>query len=250
MTDLTGRTIVVTGARGLLGRAVCTALRYEHANVIALDSAVPDNTIFGERIWQARCDVTDEQQLRSILVRAVMVQTGNYPPDGLVCLHGVDAKPQDSIDSDPFRDWQRMIDVNLTGTMLACKVFGGAMADAGRGSIVTMASLYAIVAPDQRLYDNGFVKPAAYSASKTGVVGLTRYLAALWGERNVLVNSISLGGVETVETPLLFRDCYKDRVPLGRMATPDDLVSAVTYLLTAEYVTGHNLVVDGGFSAI
>lgn len=247
MTDLAGKVIVVTGARGMLGKAAVQAFREACAIVVALDNSDLNPTEDDRFVWQMKADVTVARQLSWARDR---IKALHGTPHGLVCLHGLDAKPQNENDCDPWHDWQRMVDVNLTGTALACEVFGTAMAQAGRGAIVLAASLYSVVAPDQRIYPGDFVKPAAYSASKAGVVGLTKYLAALWGQFNVTVNAISLGGVGTPDTPADFKKRYESRVPLGRMATADDFNDAAVYLLNAGYVTGHNLIVDGGFSTL
>jgi NAD(P)-dependent dehydrogenase (short-subunit alcohol dehydrogenase family) len=126
------------------------------------------------------------------------------------------------------------------------------MADAGRGSIVNIGSLYASVAPEPSFYDHipGFLKPPAYAASKAGVVALTRYFARLWGPRGVRVNALSPGGVRDNQDAEFLRK-YCARVPLGRMADPRDLVGPLLFLASAAsgYMTGHELRVDGGFTA-
>jgi NAD(P)-dependent dehydrogenase (short-subunit alcohol dehydrogenase family) len=153
----------------------------------------------------------------------------------------------------PLDDFRRVLDVNLAGTFNATQVFGAAMAKEGRGSIVNIGSLYASVAPDPGLYDHlepPFLKPPAYGASKAGVVNLTRYLARLWGPRGVRVNSLSPGGVRGGQDPEFVRK-YVARTPLGRMAEREDLVGPLLFLASdaSRYLTGHELRVDGGFTA-
>ena len=153
-----------------------------------------------------------------------------------------------------FRD--RVIDVNLKGVFLCCQVAGGAMASAGRGSIINIGSTYGLVSPDQRIYEyrrsdgTPFFKPIAYSASKSGLINLTRYLATYWAERNVRVNMLTLGGVFNNQDAEFLKG-YCARVPMGRMAREDEYNGAVVFLISdaAAYMTGSNLVIDGGWTA-
>jgi len=131
------------------------------------------------------------------------------------------------------------------------------MALAGRGSIINIASIYGMVSPDQSLYeyrrsnDEVFYKPVAYSASKSGILNLTRYLAVYWAKQNVRVNSLSIAGVFNNQDKE-FLDAYCARIPVGRMANPDDYIGAVMFLAGhgSKCMTGHNMVVDGGWTAI
>jgi NAD(P)-dependent dehydrogenase (short-subunit alcohol dehydrogenase family) len=156
----------------------------------------------------------------------------------------------------PIEDWNDVMASNVTTALLCCQVFGAAMARRGRGTIINIASIYGVVAPDQRIYRGSrylgrpINTPAVYAASKAAVMGLTRYLAAYWGGRNVRVNAISPGGVESGQNETFVRR-YSERVPLGRMARATELQGAIVYLASdaSSYVTGHNLVVDGGWTA-
>lgn len=239
--DLTGKVCVVTGSRGFLGRPICAALAEAGARVVQLDMVpvepgpVPS---WWEYWW---VDTTSIDPLEFVASAIDQV------PDGLITLAGLDAKPGTN-DTDPWRDFGEMLVTNLAGTANACKVFGSAMAEAGRGSIITVGSLYASHAADQRLYEGGFTKPFGYGASKSAVVGLTRQLAAYWAQSGVRVNCLSPGGIGSDSTPPAFRERFEQRVPLGRMGTPGDLVGAVQFLLSdaSAYITGQELRVDGG----
>jgi NAD(P)-dependent dehydrogenase (short-subunit alcohol dehydrogenase family) len=197
--------------------------------------------------------VTDRASLEAIAGRI-------GAPHVLVCSAGIDQPPDAStrtfrVEDVPLDDFRSTVDVNLAGTFNAIQVFGSRMRDTGRGSIVTIGSLYASLAPDPAFYDHlpldpPFLKPAAYGASKAGVINLTRYFARLWGPYGVRVNALSPGGVSGDQEPE-FVSKYCARVPLGRMAEPSDLVEPLLFLASdaSRYVTGHELRVDGGFTA-
>jgi len=230
---LAGRTAVVTGALGNLGPVWCAALADAGATVVGLDVRE------GEGV--AAADVTDRAALERVL-------TDVGPPAILVNNAGIDAPPGGA-----EGEFGRTLDVNVTGVYNATQVFGEAMCSARRGSIVNIGSLYASLAPIPELYDHiepPFTKPAAYGASKAAVVNLTRYFARLWGPYGVRVNALSPGGVRGGQDKEFIRK-YSERVPLGRMAEPDDLVGALLFLASdaSAYVTGQELRVDGGFTA-
>jgi NAD(P)-dependent dehydrogenase (short-subunit alcohol dehydrogenase family) len=198
-------------------------------------------------------DVTERSALDRVAER-------HGAPAVLVNNAGIDQPPGAAastslIEDVATEDFRRTLDVNLVGTFTATQAFGRLMADAGRGSIVNIGSLYASIAPDPGLYDHmdvdpPFLKPPAYGASKAAVVNLTRYFARLWGPRGVRVNALSPGGVRGAQDAD-FVDKYCARVPLGRMAEPEDLVGPLLFLATGAsgYLTGHELRVDGGFTA-
>ncbi len=240
-TDLRGKLAVVTGASGNLGPVWCEALEGAGMRVVRIDVQPADGVEVA--------DVTD-----GVALRAIRERIG--APDVLVNNAGIDQPPSPSVGGgiegvDP-EEFLRVLDVNTRGVFVVTQVFGTAMADAGRGSIVNIGSLYATVAPIPELYDHmpGFVKPPAYAASKAGVVALTRYFARLWGPNGVRVNALSPGGVRGGQDDEFLRK-YNARVPLGRMAEPEDLTGPLLFLASdaSRYVTGHELRVDGGFTA-
>jgi NAD(P)-dependent dehydrogenase (short-subunit alcohol dehydrogenase family) len=235
---LAGRVAVVTGALGTLGPVWSEALAGAGATVVGVDLRESEGVVQG--------DVTDRASLERALAE-VLREHG--PPTVLVNNAGIDVPPGRSDDAS-FRE---TLDVNIAGVFNATEVFGAAMCEAGRGSIVNIGSLYASIAPIPALYDHidpPFTKPAAYGASKAAVVNLTRYYARLWGPYGVRVNALSPGGVRGGQDAEFVRK-YNERVPLGRMAEPADLVGPMLFLATAAsaYVTGLELRVDGGFTA-
>jgi NAD(P)-dependent dehydrogenase (short-subunit alcohol dehydrogenase family) len=146
--------------------------------------------------------------------------------------------------------------VNLDGMFLVARTIGAGMAMRGKGTIIQTASIYGVVGPDQRIYEGSeylgraINTPPVYSASKAGIIGLTRYLATYWGAAGVRVNTLTPGGVESGQN-VEFTRRYSERVPVGRMARADEMVSALIFLASdaSSYVTGQNIIVDGGLSA-
>ena len=249
-SDLEGRLALVTGALGKLGPIWIGALAEAGARVVGID--LHAGTVEGAESMHV-ADVTDRQAL-------LRLREDVGAPHVLVNNAGIDQPPTASgtshaIEDVPYEDFARVIDVNLAGTFLVTQVFGSAMRDAGRGSIVNLGSLYASIAPDPAMYDHlalepPFLKPPAYGASKSGVINLTRYFARLWGPHGVRVNALSPGGVFADQDPEFLRK-FTSRTPLRRLALRDDLTGPLVFLASdaSRYVTGHELRVDGGFTA-
>jgi NAD(P)-dependent dehydrogenase (short-subunit alcohol dehydrogenase family) len=261
---LAGSVAVVTGAFGKLGPVWVSALAGAGASVVGLDVRDDDSAQLAESAEAAggsfRLELADVTDRSAVGDAASRVQEREGAPSVLVNSAGIDQPPSAEsrswrAEEVPSEDFRRTVDVNLTGTFHATQAFGARMAEAGRGSIVNIGSLYASIAPDPTFYDHldmdpPFLKPAAYGASKAGVVSLTRYFARLWGPRGVRVNALSPGGVEGGQDGEFLRK-YCARVPLGRMAEPGDLVGPLLFLVSdgSRYLTGHDLKVDGGFTA-
>jgi NAD(P)-dependent dehydrogenase (short-subunit alcohol dehydrogenase family) len=255
--DLRDRVVAVTGGAGQLGRAFTGALAAAGAKVAVIDRASVQKAT---DVLPIACDVTDRSQLESALAQ---INDHWETPFGLVNAAAIDSPPNAPPEENgPFETYteasfDRIMDVNVKGTFLSCQVFGGAMAAQGRGSIINIASIYGMVSPDQSLYqyrrDRGevFFKPVAYSTSKSALYNLTRYLAAYWGTHGVRVNTLTLGGVYNNQDSE-FLERYQAKVPLGRMADASEYNGVVQFLLSdaASYVTGSNVVVDGGFTAL
>jgi NAD(P)-dependent dehydrogenase (short-subunit alcohol dehydrogenase family) len=251
--ELTDRVAVVTGAFGKLGPVWTSALTKAGATVVGLDLRAGET----ELTEVIEADVTDRASVEDARMR---IEQEQGSVSILVNNAGIDQPPEAAartyaIEDVPLDEFRRTIDVNLLGVFNATQVFGAAMRDAGRGAIVNIGSLYATVAPEPSFYehmnvDPPFLKPAAYGASKAAVVNLTRYFARLWGPSGVRVNALSPGGVAGGQDAE-FVAKYVARVPLGRMAEPEDLVGPLVFLVSdaSRYLTGHELRVDGGFTA-
>ena len=262
---LDGQVAVVTGACGKLGPIWVEALLDAGAAVAALDlpttrpSPAYDAVAAaaGERLARFDCDITDRASIAAAAsavsarfgVAAILVNNAgvDQPPDSPGGRHQLHELPLD-----PFR---RMVEVNLLGTFQVIQVFGESMAAAGGGSIINIGSLYASVSPDPHFYAHlagnaPFIKNPAYGASKAGVVSLSKFFATHWADRGIRVNTLSPGGVLAGQDEQ-FKAKYGARVPLHRMAEAGDLRGPLVFLASraSSYVTGHELRVDGGFTA-
>jgi NAD(P)-dependent dehydrogenase (short-subunit alcohol dehydrogenase family) len=254
--DLSGRVAVVTGGMGQLGRVYAAGLGERGMRVASFDIA-PGTTSDGARAFEV--DITDRAAIEEAL-RGIETEWG--VPHVLINNAGLDSPPDAPVEEvGPFEHYPEasfdaVMDVNVKGTLLCCQVVGGAMAREGRGSIVNVSSVYGLLSPVQDLYafrrDRGetFVKPVAYSVSKSAILNLTRYLATYWAKAGVRVNTLTLAGVWN-DQPAEFLEAYAARVPMGRMLDASEALGAVVYLASdaSSYVTGANVVVDGGWSA-
>ena len=266
--DLTGRVAVITGGSGLLGprhaEAIAAAggvpviadLRLENAEEVA--RAQRDR--FGVDAWAERTDVASRDDVQKLLAR-VLERHGRV--DILINNAANNPKVEDTasvqfsrLEGFSLAQWDADIAVGLTGAFLCSQVIGSEMARRGTGVIVNIASEYGLIAPDQRLYrvegvaeDEQPVKPISYTVVKSGLLGMTRYLATYWAHRGVRVNSITVGGIENGQDAEFLRRA-SDRIPLGRMAQADEYQGAILFLCSdaSTFMTGANLVVDGGKS--
>ncbi len=254
--DLEGRVAVVTGGMGQLGQVYLAGLAERGMRVASFDvatGAVPE----GVRAWEV--DVTD----RASIARAVDDVVAAWGvPHLLVNNAGLDSPPDapaeevGPFEAYPEAAFDAVMAVNVKGAFLCCQVVGGAMARAGRGSIVNVSSVYGLLSPPQDLYEfrraggETFFKPVAYSVSKSAVLNLTRYLATYWAKQGVRVNTLTLAGVQRDQAQE-FLEAFAERSPMGRMLDAAEALGAVVFLASdaSSYVTGSNVVVDGGWSA-
>lgn len=262
--SLAGKTAVVTGACGLLGSRHAQALAEAGAHVVVADLDETACNSLAESLPTAAMgcgfDVTNPQAIQTALTH-ILGRFGKV--DVLVNNAAINdmfespalAAEQSRFENYPLTMWQKSLDVNLTGVFLCCQIIGTEMAKQGYGSIINIASTYGLVAPNQSLYQQPdgsqlFYKSPAYPATKGAVVNFTRFLAAYWGDVGVRVNTLSPGGVENGQDDYFVQN-YAQRTPLKRMATPNDYRGAIVFLASdaSAYMTGANLVVDGGWTA-
>ncbi|HEX7541283.1 MAG TPA: SDR family oxidoreductase [Anaerolineales bacterium] len=266
--DLTGRVAIITGGTGLLGQqhaeAIANAGGIPVLADIRVDSVDPKSRAWKERFGGSACaikvDITQPESVKALLAEAL----DRYGRVDILINNAANNPKMEKtaevefsrLENFPLKQWEADLSVGLTGAFLCSQIIGSEMAKRKRGVIVNVASDLAVIAPDQRLYrksglpdDQQPVKPVTYSVVKTGLVGLTRYLATYWAEAGIRVNAISPGGVYNNQ-PEEFVQRLASLIPLGRMAKINEYQAAILFLCSdaSSYMTGTNLVIDGGRS--
>lgn len=266
--DLSRRVIIVTGGAGMLGREYARALAGAGARVVAADideraaqeTAAAATSSGGEAVG-VRVDVSDRESVQR-MVGMTLERFGRV--DGLVNNAALDpkfdagqaGKHTSAFEDYPLELWNQSLAVNLTGMFLCAQAVAPAMLRQERGVVVNVSSIYGMVGPDQRLYERDDAgappsfKPVDYTVTKSAVLGFTKYLAAYWAGRGIRVNTLTLGGVYNDHDAEFVRR-YSERAPLRRMAARGEYCASLLFLLSdaSSYMTGGNLVVDGGWTA-
>ena len=265
-SSLKGKTAVITGGAGILGKHFSEGLASCGSHVVVVDLNKNEAEIltgdltrrYGQQCISIECDVSEPASVNS-MVDEVVKQFGD-----IHVLHNNAASKSSNLEAffSSFEEytldqWREVTKVNLDGMFLVAQAVGRKMVEQNRGgSIIQTASIYGVLGPDPRVYENSFYlgrsinTPAVYSASKAAVIGLTRHLATYWADQNIRVNCLTPGGVESGQNDS-FKEKYSNRVPLGRMAQAEEMVGALLYLASdaSSYVTGQNIIIDGGLSA-
>lgn len=262
--SLNNKVAVVTGALGLLGKQHCLALAEAGAAVIVcdLDGKACSDFAFsleGDSIGIS-VDITSTESVNKLKQQII----NKYKKIDILinnaAINDMFENPSAALEMSKFENyplelWNRSLDVNITGTFLCSQIIGSHMAAQEKGSIINIASTYGIVAPDQSIYkredgSQAFYKSPAYPATKGAIISFTRFLAAYWGDKGVRVNCLSPGGVENNQEDYFIKN-YSGKTPLGRMAVPSDYKGAIVFLASeaSSYMTGANLIVDGGWTA-
>ena len=269
--DLAGRTALITGAAGLLGVEHAGALWDIGASVVMTDvdetalTAARNDRVAGIDPSQAHWHVMDVTSTESVMEVARQLQDRDIRIDILINNAALDPKVGGAtggtalvrLEDFSIDEWDSQVAVGLRGAFLCSQIFGGLMAEDGQGGVIlNIASDLSVIAPDQRLYkdprlptDQQPVKPVTYSVIKTGLIGLTRYLATYWADSGVRANALSPGGVHADQDPD-FVSMLTSLIPLGRMAHRNEYQAAIQFLCSdaSKFMTGQNLVIDGGRS--
>ena len=267
MKNLKNKVVILTGALGLLGKSIAQSLAKEKAIIIMLDikknndiKKVKEYKLIKNNLYYYKCDVTKIKEIKKI---AKIVYNKFRKIDILInaaaITDAVEKKtnPEFSkFENFSLKDWSKSININLNSMFLCSQVFGNKMIKQKKSSIINFASTYGMVGPDQKIYmsknsKHTFFKNPAYPTAKGAVISFSKYLAAYWGKEGVRVNSISPGGIENNQSKEFIRN-YSSKTILGRMGRTEDIIGIIKFLCSDEssYITGSNIVVDGGWTAI
>lgn len=274
--DVSGNVILITGALGLLGNHYARFLVSKGAKIIAVDLDMEKlseleielNSKYGDKACIGmKADVTSEKDVAAIVQTALRYHN---KIDVLINNAGISGRffkeePHRGIprpttfEEYQLEDWQKTIDVNITGMFLCCREVSKQMTKQKKGVIINISSTYGLDGPDQRIYQENikkkvrqvFIKPVSYSVSKGAVIALTKYLAAYFSGSNIRVNTLTPGGVREDSQSKEFQKRYANKTIMGRMAEPDEYLGAVLFLISdaSKYMTGANLIIDGGWTA-
>ncbi len=246
MALLDNKKIILTGGSGLIGKAILNDLRLKGANVYNLDINVDEND--SQSIY---CDITEKESFDHALGKVVSLCGGQL--DGLV--NNAYPRTKDwgnDFESINYESWEKNVSMQMNMTFYAIQKTLKFMKSQRLGSIVNITSIYGVVGNDFTIYEGlNMNPPAAYTAIKGGIVNFTRYLASYYGKYNIRVNCVSPGGIFDNQDPQFVKN-YENKVPMKRMGKPEDIAPSISFLLSDEssYMTGQNIIIDGGWTAI
>lgn len=252
---LDGRVAIVTGGSGICGTPIVTALAEAGAHVVIGSRDVAKNTEFAQSLAKSglsseavQLDLGAEKSVRGVCDE-LLRRHGRID----VLVNNAVSRAGGDLRNSSVENWEETLRVNATGLFLACKIFSEPMQQARSGSIINISSIYGMVGPDFSIYEGtGLSNPVNYAFAKGGMINLTRYLASFLAPYKVRVNCISPGGVQTDATPANFVSNYSRRTPMQRMGKPEDVKGAIVFFASdaSAYITGQNLAIDGGWTAI
>lgn len=257
--DVSNKVVIITGATGNLGAEYVKGFSQAGANVVIADLEFKNCKKLADEIKEKydvdplpiKLDLNNKKSINLMIKKTILKYSKIDVLINNAAYQGNDKLRTTKFENFPLEAWNQGLGVNLTGIFLTCQEVGKVMSKQGFGNIINIASTYGIVAPDQRIYGKSGQNAAAfYSATKAGVINLTRYLASYWRGSGIRVNTLSPGGVKRNQKPSFIKK-YSDKTMLGRMANRDEYVGSLIFLASeaSSYMTGSNLIVDGGWTA-
>ncbi len=267
MNDLKNKMIILTGGLGLIGKELTFFLAKNNAKIVVLDiklskelKKIKNFDSIKNKVFYFKCDVTNLNSLKKVLPKILKISKKIDVVINNAALNDtLEGKPNPNLskfENFSIKNWNESLKINLNSLFLCSQVFGKEMLKFKDGSIINIASTYGVVGPDQKIYlnknlKNTFFKNPAYPTTKGAVISFTKYLASYWGKNGIRVNCISPGGIENNQNKDFIKK-YTSRTLLGRMAKPEDLFGVVKLLCSKEssYMTGANIIVDGGWTTI
>ena len=256
--NLTNKVIILTGASGLLGTEYAHGLSQAGANVVLADLNFEKckklssniNEKYGVDSFPIKLDVTKTNSINTMIKKVIK----KFSKIDILINNAIFSEvgnTKTTFENYDLNIWKKGLNVNLTGPFLCCQEVGKIMKKQKNGNIINISSIYGLVSPDQRIYGNTkIIKSAMYAVTKSAVLNFSRYLASYWREDGIRVNTLSLGGVEENQNSI-FKKNYSNKTMIGRMAKKDEYVGGLIFLSSnaSSYMTGSNLVIDGGWTA-
>lgn len=267
MSNIQNKVIIITGGLGLLGRSLAEKLAKDKGIIIILDvktkehlEKIKDYKLIKKNLYYFKCDVSEKLQVQQVEKKITKkFNKIDILINAAALNDAIENKPNPKLsmfENYSLNHWNKSIKVNLTSMFICSQIFGIKMCQKKNGSIINIASTYGIVAPDQTIYTDNkskqtFYKNPSYPTTKGAVISFTKYLASYWGKNGIRVNSISPGGIENNQNKNFIKK-YSSKTLLKRMAKPEDMYGVVKLLCSQDssYITGSNVVVDGGWTAI
>tara|TARA_Y100001968_G_scaffold280565_1_gene277196 strand:+ start:65340 stop:66083 length:744 start_codon:yes stop_codon:yes gene_type:complete len=246
MTNKNNRICLVIGGNGIVGHEICLSMKKNGWNVISLSRNKPSSERMINGINYFKGDATQENELNKIIEQ---IESSIGPIQSLINCACI--RPMKNYFEDEIEKFEESIVANSLSLFVPARIIGIRMAKRNKGSIINVSSIYGMRGPKMNIYrESDFETEPDYAYTKSGSIGLTKYLASYFSQSGVRVNSVVLGGIENNQ-PENFKKFYNDRVPLGRMCNLSEIGGVFIFLSSnsASYITGSIICVDGGWTA-
>ena len=255
--DLKGKTVLISGSEGILGKELVEKFLDQGSKLILVDILdIPDKYEFNDMITYFKCDISKDLEIKNLKEKIFQIT-----PKVDVLINSATSKTASlknffkDFENYSIDTWKEVMSVNIDGPFLICQMLQDFLKKSNHASVINISSIYGVISPDNRIYDGSkylgtkINSPAVYSVSKSALLGLSRYLSTYWSKFNIRVNSISPGGIENGQNET-FQNNYSNRVPMKRMAKKNEIISVILFIASndSSYITGQNIIVDGGLT--